>query len=197
MRLWIHSVPREYASDDAYNIQSALNSRRLSIPQWTSNGKRTQTRASSCWDGRSFGHNRHGPKSWGLLWPFPWGAGSPSNTCNVLWAEAYLRTKWHPNLSYRLVTIYQHHRQTDSSGQRSDSRANRFTNGSPQKLKTPNRLAQEIWTNCVRLSIRLWLTMSEYSKSFRDIVAWRRWKLVTRLYRPSVENLCQHCSVTD
>jgi len=28
---------------------------------------------SSCWDGRPFGHNRHGPKSGGLLCPFPWG----------------------------------------------------------------------------------------------------------------------------
>jgi len=25
---------------------------------------------SSCWDGRPFGHNRHGPKSEGLLYPF-------------------------------------------------------------------------------------------------------------------------------
>jgi len=34
----------------------------------------------SCWDGRPFGHNRHWPKSGGLLCPFPWGgAGSPSN----------------------------------------------------------------------------------------------------------------------
>ena len=37
---------------------------------------------SSCWDGRPFGHNKHGPRSWGLLCPTLWGegAGSPSNT---------------------------------------------------------------------------------------------------------------------
>jgi len=28
---------------------------------------------SSCWDGRPFAHNRHGPKNGrGLLCPFPW-----------------------------------------------------------------------------------------------------------------------------
>jgi len=35
---------------------------------------------SSCWDGRPFGHNRHGPKSTGLLCPFRGRAGSPCNT---------------------------------------------------------------------------------------------------------------------
>ena len=38
---------------------------------------------SSCWDEWPFGHNRHGPKSRGLLCNLPWGragAGSPSNT---------------------------------------------------------------------------------------------------------------------
>ena len=35
---------------------------------------------SSCWDGRPFGHNRHGPKSGGCCAPFRGGAGSPSNT---------------------------------------------------------------------------------------------------------------------
>jgi len=34
---------------------------------------------SSSWDGRMFGHNRHGPKIGGLC-PFLGGAGSPSNT---------------------------------------------------------------------------------------------------------------------
>ena len=33
------------------------------------------------WSIQPFGHNRHGPKSGGgVLWPFLWGAGSPSNT---------------------------------------------------------------------------------------------------------------------
>jgi len=30
---------------------------------------------------------------------------------NVAWAEAYLRTKWHPDPSNRLVTIHQRYRQ--------------------------------------------------------------------------------------
>jgi len=44
--------------------------------------KEFQQELSSCWDWRSFGHNRHGLKSGrGMLCPFPWGtAGSPSNT---------------------------------------------------------------------------------------------------------------------
>ena len=43
------------------------------------------------------------------------GAGSPSN--NVAWAKAYLRTKWHLNLSNRLATIkrYRQTGQTDRS----------------------------------------------------------------------------------
>jgi len=28
---------------------------------------------SSSWNGRPFGQNRHGSKSWGLQCPFPWG----------------------------------------------------------------------------------------------------------------------------
>jgi len=39
------------------------------------------------------------------------GAGSPQHT--VAWAEAYLCTKWHLNLSNRLATIHQRDRQTD------------------------------------------------------------------------------------
>ena len=35
---------------------------------------------SSCIYGRPFGHNKHGPKSGGLLCPFPWGAAVSSNT---------------------------------------------------------------------------------------------------------------------
>ena len=34
----------------------------------------------SCWDWRSFGHKRHGPKSRGAAVPLFRGAGSPSNT---------------------------------------------------------------------------------------------------------------------
>ena len=50
---------------------------------------------SSSWDGRPFGHSRHGPKG---------GARSPSN--NVATAEVYLRTKWHLDPSGRLATIH-------------------------------------------------------------------------------------------
>jgi len=51
-----------------------------------------------------FGHNRRGPKIWGLR-PFlgKGRAGSPSNT--VAWAEAYLHNKWHLDASSRLATI--------------------------------------------------------------------------------------------
>jgi len=39
-----------------------------------------------------------------VLCPFLGGAGPPSNTHNVTWAEAYLRTKWHLDPSSRLAT---------------------------------------------------------------------------------------------
>ena len=43
---------------------------------------------SSCWDGRPFGHNRHGPKSGeGLLWAAWVPTGSPSN---IMWPEPRL-----------------------------------------------------------------------------------------------------------
>jgi len=63
---------------------------------------------SSCWDGRPFGHNRHGPKIGGSV-PLLGGAGSLS-TPYVAWAEAYLRTKlpttkWHLDPSSLLAII--------------------------------------------------------------------------------------------
>jgi len=36
---------------------------------------------------------------------------------NVAWADAYLRTKWHPYQSNRLATAHQHHRQDRQTGQ--------------------------------------------------------------------------------
>jgi len=42
-----------------------------------------KTRVSSCWDWRSFGHNRLGPKSGGAAVPPFWGTGSPSNTMSL------------------------------------------------------------------------------------------------------------------
>jgi len=42
--------------------------------------KRNVQELSSCWDGRPFGHNRHGPKGGGCCAPFRGGTGSPPNT---------------------------------------------------------------------------------------------------------------------
>jgi len=65
------------------------------------------------WFIQPFGHNRHRPKSGGLLCLL---------FCNVAWVEAYLHTKWYRNPSNRLATIYQRHRQTGQTDrQRSDS----------------------------------------------------------------------------
>ena len=51
------------------------------------------------------GHNRHGPKK-GAAVPLSrgGGAGSPSNTMIVAWAEVHFRTKWHLDPSSRLAT---------------------------------------------------------------------------------------------
>jgi len=73
------------------------------------------------------GDNKHGPKSGGMLYPFPsGGAGSPAST---IWPwPRPIPTKWHLDPSNRLATIHQRHRQTDSTErqtgrdrQRSDS----------------------------------------------------------------------------
>jgi len=40
-------------------------------------GRFVEQELSSSWDGRPFGHNRHGPKRGGLLCPFPWGQLGP------------------------------------------------------------------------------------------------------------------------
>jgi len=56
----------------------------------------------SSWDGRPYGHKRHGPKR-GRLCPFPGGGGSWDLTqCGL--AEIYLRTKWHLDPSSCLAT---------------------------------------------------------------------------------------------
>jgi len=54
---------------------------------------------------------------------------------NVSGSEAYLRAKFHLDLSNRLATVHQRYRQTD----RTDNgliayRANRFTNGRSKNL---------------------------------------------------------------
>jgi len=68
---------------------------------------------SNCRDGRLIGYNILGPKSGGgLLFPFPWGSWVPiEHKHNVAWAEAYLHTTWHPDISNRLATIHQRYRQ--------------------------------------------------------------------------------------
>jgi len=74
----------------------------------------------------------HGPKSGGMLCPLFGGDGSPYNT---MWPGP--RPTSMPSFilihSNRLATIHQHHRQTDRTDrQRTDSRANHFTNGLPK-----------------------------------------------------------------
>ena len=67
-------------------------------------GPRTTSVQSSVFIHPPFGHNRHGPEiGWGRCPLFPGVAGSPSST--VLWAEAYLHTKWHLDVSIPLATI--------------------------------------------------------------------------------------------
>ena len=64
--------------------------------------KNDQQVLSSSWDGRPFGHNRHGPKI-GRLCPFWEGELGPHVTqCGL--AEAYLRTKWHLDQSSSLTS---------------------------------------------------------------------------------------------
>jgi len=65
---------------------------------------------SSSWDGRPFGHNRHGLKKGVCCAPFGGGELGPHLT-HVAWAEDHLYTKWHLDLSDRLATIHQRHRQ--------------------------------------------------------------------------------------
>jgi len=50
---------------------SLLLSSLLSNQQCQSTNSIKQQELSSCWDGPTFGHNRHDPKSGGLLCPFP------------------------------------------------------------------------------------------------------------------------------
>jgi len=60
---------------------------------------------SGCWDGRPFGHNRHGQKSGRLLCPCPWGQLDPYLT-QVAWTEAYVCTKWQLDPSSRLAIAH-------------------------------------------------------------------------------------------
>ena len=58
---------------------------------------------SSSWDGRTFGHSRHGPKWGGLLCPFHWRAESPSNTM-LPWPRPNSVPNWQLHPSSRLAT---------------------------------------------------------------------------------------------
>jgi len=57
---------------------------------------------------------------------------------NVAWAEAYLCTKWHPDLSSRLATIHQCYRQDrqdrTETGHRSDSTRRTVYKRSPKNV---------------------------------------------------------------
>jgi len=76
---------------------------------------------SSRWDGRPFGHNRHGPKSGGTA-AVPLSEGELGrHLIQRGLTEAYLHTKWHPDPSNSLVTIHHRNRQTGQDRQPSDS----------------------------------------------------------------------------
>jgi len=57
----------------------------------------------ACWCSQTFGHNRNRPKIGGRLCPL-FEEGDLSPHLKVAWAEAYVHTKWHLNLSNRLAT---------------------------------------------------------------------------------------------
>jgi len=54
-----------------YDLRCRLTFKSAQHVQHKSRGD-NQQELSSCWDGRPFGHNRHEPKSGGLLCAFPW-----------------------------------------------------------------------------------------------------------------------------
>jgi len=68
-----------------------------------------------------FGHNRHGLKSVGLLYPFRGGAGSPSNTMSPVSRPISVPSGWRLDPSNRLVTIHQRYKTDRQDRQRSDS----------------------------------------------------------------------------
>jgi len=67
-------------------------------------GRRLLPYHVTSWSIQPFGHNRYAWAENGAG-PLFGGSGSPSNTMSP-GAEAYLRTKWYPDASSRLVTIY-------------------------------------------------------------------------------------------
>jgi len=86
-----YSPLKEYVRDLIYRYKYRLLCNTL-----------TRGQQFNCWDGRPFGHNRHGSKSGeGLLW----GALGHHLTQCMAWAEAYLFIKWHLDPSNRLATI--------------------------------------------------------------------------------------------
>jgi len=56
----------------------------------------------------------------GLLCPFSWRGSWVPIQQNVAWADAYLRIKWHPDLSNRLATIRQRYRQERQTDRQTD-----------------------------------------------------------------------------
>ena len=89
---------QDYASNDADTTDrsSIVLQRTQSVPV---------QELSTCWDGRPFGHNRHGTKSWGLLCPFLWGEIGPHLTqCRL--GRGLSPSKWHLDPSSHLATIH-------------------------------------------------------------------------------------------
>jgi len=85
--------------------------------------KHKKQELSKSWDGRPFGHNRHGLKMWGCAAVGELGPMLYITLCihNVAWAEVYLRTKWHLDPStvwpqYTNVTDRTHRQRSDSIG---------------------------------------------------------------------------------
>jgi len=96
------------------------------------NGRRKcEQELTSCWDGRPFGPNRHGPKSGGLLCPFPWGElGSNLTQCRLgRGLSPYQVASWSVQAYGHNTPTLQTDRQT---GQRSHSTGRPITcNGRP------------------------------------------------------------------
>ena len=74
--------------------------------------------------------------NWGCCAPFRRGAGSPSKTYDVAWAETYLHTKWHLDPFNLLTTTHQRHRQDRQTGQ---------TDNGPIALGEPSRRNVHHW----------------------------------------------------
>ena len=93
-----------------------------------------QQQFRSCWDGRPC--QSSGPKSKGLLCPFPWGELGPHVTCGLVRGlPPYQVASWSVQLFGHNTPTLQAG-QTDRTGQRCYSSERTFTNG---RLKMPRK----------------------------------------------------------